>query len=514
MQQLLYTPAVTIKEFIKTYRRGELFYNWIIGPVGSGKTSGIFFKLVYMAGLQAPGADGVRRTRAVVIRNTAPQLKDTTLASWNLWFKDGQAGDWKATEKNFTLRFTVGNTPVECEVLFRPLDTPDDVARVLSLEVTFVIIDEFVQIPREIVEALSARCGRYPAMKDGGATNFGMWGSSNPDTEDVWWYDYLTNNPHVEFVRAGVAEDTNVRRMRRAMLGFDLDKLDDEIERSNITYFVQPSALVPNAENLENLNGGRKFYENLIIGKSAAWVKQFVEAEWGFSIAGTPVVGTFKPEQHVAKGRLNYNPHLPIVVGCDPGLAGSALIFGQQTLDGRLNVLGELVQQGYGAERLIAERLKPYLRFRFPDAEVIIAPDPAANSRSDTDERTIVSVFKKHFNVSVETNNRLPLRLDAIEHFTTKLLASGPALQIDARHCPTLVRALKGGWRWETKPKKGEELKREVDGNAYSHPGDGFGYLARYFYKRTEREMRYGAGTGNKPFVPPRNFGAKSYHFT
>ena len=88
----------------------------------SGKTTGLFFKLAYMAKLQAPGLDGIRRTRAVVVRNTASQLRDTTLASWNYWFKDGQAGTWHATATKFVLRFD----DVECEVLFRPLDTPDD----------------------------------------------------------------------------------------------------------------------------------------------------------------------------------------------------------------------------------------------------------------------------------------------------------------------------------------------------------------------------------------------------
>ncbi len=68
--------------------------------------------------------------------------------SWGYWFKDGQAGQWKATDKNFILRFD----DVECEVMFRPLDTPDDIARVLSLEITFAILDEFVQIPREVIE--------------------------------------------------------------------------------------------------------------------------------------------------------------------------------------------------------------------------------------------------------------------------------------------------------------------------------------------------------------------------
>lgn len=52
----------------------------------SGKTTGLFFKLVYMAMQQAPSPqDGIRRTRAVVVRNTAPQLSDTTLKSWNYW---------------------------------------------------------------------------------------------------------------------------------------------------------------------------------------------------------------------------------------------------------------------------------------------------------------------------------------------------------------------------------------------------------------------------------------------
>ena len=135
-----YTPSKTISEFIQDHRKGALFYDWIVGPVGSAKTTGIFFKLIYMAKLQEPGPDGIRRSRAVIVRNTLPQLRDTTITSWNYWFKEGQAGTWKVTENKFTLRFD----DVECEVLFRPLDTADDVARVLSLEITFALIDEFV----------------------------------------------------------------------------------------------------------------------------------------------------------------------------------------------------------------------------------------------------------------------------------------------------------------------------------------------------------------------------------
>lgn len=467
-----YTPPPTIKEFIKDHRAGELFYDWIVGPVGSGKTTGIFFKLVHMAAQQKPSPDGVRRTRAVIVRNTLPQLRDTTLSSWAYWFKDGQAGQWLATQNKFILKFN----DVECEVLFRPLDTADDVARVLSLEVTFAILDEFVQIPREIVDALSARLGRYPASKDGGATNWGMWGSSNPDTEDNWWFDYLHNSLP-----------------------------------ENARYFVQPSGFSDSAENLMNLPGNAGYYTNQAKGKSEAWIKQFIEAEWGYSAAGKPVVPTFKGDLHIAKSALKYHPTLPLIIGLDPGITGSALIFGQEDLHGRLLVLGELVQSGYGIERLIQEKVRPYIRSRFPDARVTIAPDPAAANRAQTDERAVVDVIKRHYPVKIETNNRLAMRLNAIEHYTTRLTDIGPALLVDAKECPVLVRALKGGWRYVVDTKRDTIKGAEPEKNAYSHPGDAFGYLCRYFHRQSERDARYSVG-GRKPFTPPRQFGS-AYHF-
>jgi hypothetical protein len=485
MATIQYTPPPTIREFVKDYRQGELFYDWIVGPVGSGKTTGIFFKLIYMAKQQAKGPDGIRRTRAVIVRNTMPQLKDTTLSSWNYWFKNGQAGEWKETDKTFILRFD----DVECEVLFRPLDRPEDVARVLSLEVTFAIIDEFVEIPKQIIEALSARCGRYPSKVMGGATNWGMWGSSNPSTEDNWWYDYLHNTEiHVQ---PGESPDS----------------------ARNARYFLQPSGFSSEAENLENLPGGAAYYTNQAKGKSDAWIKQYLEACWGFSIAGKPVVPTFQPELHLSKGALLYNPHLPLIGGFDPGLGGSAMIFGQEDLDGRLIVLGELIQCGYGVSRFIAERLQPYLRRRFPDAEFIIAPDPAAGNRSSNDEKIAVDIFKrKGFTVKIESNNRLPLRLDAIEHFTTRLVNGKPALLIDQAQCPILVRALRGGWRYALD--KNENIKNEnatPEKNPYSHPGDGFGYLCRYFHRQASRNERYVAAGGKPPAY--RNSGAgRSYH--
>lgn len=470
MAAIDYKPPPTVREFITHFIPNKLFYSWIVGPVGSGKTTGDFFKLVYMAKLQEPGPDGIRRTRAVIVRNTLPQLRDTTITSWNYWFKDGEAGTWRASENKFTLRYD----DVECEVLFRPLDTADDVARVLSLEVTFAIIDEFVEIPRAIIDALSARVGRFPSKKDGGATNFGIFGSSNPSTEDNWWYEYLHN----------------------------------ELP-GNARYFIQPSGLSPEAENLENLPPG--YYESAIQGKKDEWVKQYCECVWGFSASGKPVVASFKPDLHLAKKPLLYNPHLPLVFGFDPGLGGTAAIFGQQDLQGRLVVLGEVIAEGVGTQRFITELLKPYIRRRFPEAgDIICAPDPASANRTQTDERAVVDVIRRYFTAKPESNNRLPLRLDAIDHFTTRLVEGGAALLVDEKECPVLVRALRGGWRFAINTKNDEFKGPVPEKNAYSHPADAFGYLARYFHKQSEREMRYGA-TGRRAFSPPKF--TNPYHF-
>jgi hypothetical protein len=503
MSTFEYKPAPTISAFVQDYIPGQLFYDWIVGPFGSSKTTGIFFKLCYMASLQAKGPDGIRRTRAVIVRNTAPQLNDTTINSWFTWFKPGQAGVWEATKKDFTLKFG----DVECEVMFRPLDTAKDIARVLSLEVTFAIIDEFVEIPRAIVDALSARCGRYPSEVDGGCTNWGMWGASNPSTEDNWWHEYLHDGKNV--IQPG--ESNAIEEAAMALIAKTPRR---------IRYFLQPPGLLedgtgnPDAENVQNLPGKTDYYVNQAVGKSEAWINQFLKARWGFSISGKPVVQTFRSELHLSSKPLVYDPALPLIGGYDPGLAGSAMIFGQEDPDGRLLVIGELVQQGYGTERFISERLKPFLRRYFPlldPLDFIAAIDPAGANRSGADEKvTSVEIMKRHYAVSSETNNRLPLRLDAIDYFMTRLINGKPAIQIDAAKCPVLVRALKGGWRY--KLDTSEEVKgNEPEKNSYSHPGDGFGYLCRYYHRQASRNERYARQAPRAPVMRQR-FGPRAYH--
>jgi len=454
MTTIQYTPPPTVKAFIKHYRPGELFIDWIVGPVGSGKTTGIFFKLAYMAQLQKPSPiDGIRRSRCVIVRSTAPQLADTTIKSFNYWFKDGQAGKWGATAKNFLLRYG----DVECEVMFRPLDTPDDVDRVLSLEVTFAIIDEFVQIPREIVEALSARCGRYPPEIEGGATNWGMWGASNPGQESDWWYPML--------------EDQTL--------------LEAGSEPENWEYFKQPSGYSELAENLANLPGKKDYYTALAKGKTAHWIKQFIEVEWGYSMSGKPVFPMFNRDMHVAKQTIRPNPGYQLVIGYDPGLSGSGVILGQYDDSiGQLRILDEFALEDYATDRMIDEKLKPLLRRKYAGFEVMVTADPASSNGDQAKQgQSVMRELRKHFTVAPDTNNKIESRLAPAQYYMMRLVSAGPALLIDPS-CVKLIRALVSGYKYTVL--KGEQRRETPDKNGHSHIADAFTYLCRYVRKGEE----------------------------
>ena len=334
-----------------------------------------------------------------------------------------------------------------------------------------------------------------------------MWGSSNPSTEDNWWFDYLHSDAILKY--SPDPDETLRQKMRYTLKHGSADDM-------NVTYYHQPSAFLDSAENLENLpGGGKKYYGNLVKGKSDTWVKQFIEAQWGFSITGQPVVPQFREDLHVAKRPYTFNKHIKLIIPFDPGIAGSAMLFMQEDYDGRLIVFKELVQEGYGAQRLIEERLMPTLDKDFRGADFVIVPDPASVNRSPTDEGSVLKIVKRYFGnerVDCESNNRFPLRLNAVEHYTSKLIAGVGAVQINRDGCPVLIRALKGGWRYAADVKKDILKGASPDDNPFTHVGDTFGYGCRYYHRGVLRNEKYGqrptahgidANRGVRRYTPP-----------
>ena len=234
MTAITYKAPRTLTRFLDS----EAFVRCVVGPVGSGKSSVCVMEILRRAMEQAPCPDGIRRTRFAVIRNTYSQLRDTTRKTFEEWIPP-DAGTWH--EQSFT--FTIKRGDVDCEVLFRALNRPEDVKKLLSLELTGAYINEAREIPKHVFDVLQTRVGRYPSKAQGGPTWFGIWMDTNPWHKGHWGY-----------------------------------KLFSRERPADYHLFEQPGGRTDAAENVENLPPG--YYARLIAGKEAEWIESYVDGQY------------------------------------------------------------------------------------------------------------------------------------------------------------------------------------------------------------------------------------------
>ena len=454
METTNYTPPPSLIPFFTS----EKFISLIVGPVGSGKTSAAILKIAYHASRMAPCKDGIRRSRCVWIRNTRQQLADTSIPDFLKWYPDGVAGNFEKTNTKFTLRFN----DVECEVLFRGLDDANDVKRLLSLQASFAVMDEFREIHKDIFETMQGRLGRYPdkvlvpprpewgtdakgnpiggCVTEDGKSNAHIWGQTNPPDMETFWEEFINNAPENAYVG------------------------------------IQPSGLSPEADWLEYLP--EDYYENLAKGKSEDWIDVYIHAKFGKTLSGTPVFRAFARDVHVAKEPLNYirSSSFPLIVGMDVGLHPAAVI-GQMTPTGRLVVLHSMSESGMGALRFVRERLKPVLSQRFPGQPAIVILDPAANTRSQTDERTVLEVLKEEgFQVRTAKTNALQPRISAVDSFLTRMIDGKGGIVFDEAYCHGVITALAGKYRYRLK-KNGDAEDSPEKNHPWSDLADSLQYL-------------------------------------
>jgi len=271
-----YTDVKTVKRFALSNDR----IRCIMGPFGSGKSSGCVMEIVRRANMQAPGPDGIRRTRWAVVRNSYGQLKDTTIKTFHDWFPPSVFGEWRVTDHSYIMTKFPG---VHCEVMFRALDRPDQVSNLLSLEVTGAWFNEVREIPRTIIEAMDSRIGRYPSKRDGGATWLGIIMDTNPPDEDSYLY-----------------------------------KMFEKVKPDGWAIFKQPSGLSAHAENLKHLP--TDYYKNLAKGKDEMYTRIYIHGQYGYLVTGKPVFTSFSDNIHVAPHILQPQKGLDVLLGFDFGL--------------------------------------------------------------------------------------------------------------------------------------------------------------------------------------------------
>jgi hypothetical protein len=437
----------TIKKFMQDDSR----IRGVLGPFGSGKSSGMLWEIIKKGHEQAPGKDGIRRTRWAVIRNTFPQLNDTTIKTVLDWFPPIVFGNYRSAAHDYTI---TGFKGVEIELLFRALDKPEHVSNLLSLELTGAWVNEAREVPKAIIDALDGRLDRYPSNRDGGRTWTGMIMDTNPPDDESWWYKM-----------------------------FEVDKPD------NCAIFKQPSGLSPEAENIcapgtvpedypENARPGLSadYYTNMMKGKPKIYVDVYVKGEYGYIKEGKPVYEScYNDDIHVSPVTLVPEKSREIVIAFDFGLTPSA-IFMQATSRGFVKIYDELISDGIGIKQFVRKMVKPLLATKYADFIISVTGDPAGNQRAQTDEKTCFDILREEgFKVTPASSNDLVARTGAVEYFLTNLTDGKGTFQLDPS-CKHLRKGFNSGYSFRRIQGSGERYTEEPAKNFWSHPHDALQY--------------------------------------
>lgn len=423
------------------FHEADDFIRGLMGPIGSGKSVACCAELMKLAHAQQidPNHDNKRRTQFAVIRNTYRELQDTTIRTWHDWFPQN-LGEWRPSDMEH--RIKVGE--LDATFAFRALDRPDDIKKLLSWELTAAWVNEAREVPKAVIDMLQGRVGRFPSMRDGGPTWSGIIMDTNPPDTDHWWY-----------------------------------KVFEEEQPEGWRLFKQPSAMADDAENLENLIPN--YYSRLMNGKDQAWIDVYVHGKYGYVKDGKPVYPEYVQSVHDLREHpsLLRRPGRPytIYMGADYGLTPAA-VFAQKTAAGQYQILSEVVTEDMGAVRF-GKLCAQHLRENYPGCELRAFGDPAGDDRSQVDERTPMQVMRAAGVpiIGAPTNDPV-LRREAVVANLTQLTMTGqPGLVISPR-CPTLRKAMAGGYKFRRMQVVGEERYADrPDKNMYSHVAEALQYL-------------------------------------
>lgn len=453
--ELNYTPPATVRRFMESDQRVRI----VRGPVGSGKSSGMVMELLRRAAQQAPDPkDGKRRSRAVIVRNTMPQLESTSLKTIMELLRP--IAEWEPSKHTVWIR----QNDIETEWILMPLDRPENVQRLLSLDLTFAWLSELRELPVKILQDVLSRCGRYPSMMHGGPSWYGVIGETNSFDEDSDWNKVLEDK-----------------------------ELDGKPLPNTWGYFVQPGARDAGAENRENLVPG--YYEDLIANNSAPWVEQYIDNLIAPSLSGQAVFrSSFKRQFHVANTVLTPVPAAICVCGMDFGRHPAAVLT-QMDARGRILVIDEVVNDNMGVEQFVGSHLKPVLsRPEWQRIPVGVVGDPSGIARGQIGEESVFQALKRlGLSAQPAQTNDIDPRLRAVEKWLLQQREGGGAILVSPK-CEMLIKALASKYRYARKkdgelhplPEKTHPWSDIADALQYAVLGYSGNILARLVKKRRD----------------------------
>lgn len=449
-----FSSVPTIRRFIQSRKK----YKLLKGPIGSGKSSGCVIHLFYSMIEQKPDYRGIRKTRFAIVRNTRPQLNDTTKKTIDYWIPS-ILYEWKESKFTYYFKFKLDDgTSVYSEWILKPLDDEDQIRDLLSLDLTGAWLNEGKEIKEDIFKMLRGRIGRYPPMSEGGPTYSFIIIDTNPPHTEHWIYRLFEVLPR---------EDPSWAELVEA--------------------FHQPSGLSPEAENLPNLP--ENYYQDLLMGQDEDWIRVYIHGEYGYVKHGKPVFSSYKDSVHCASYELKPIDGIPVVIGMDFGLT-PACVFCQLTKEGQLFVIDEIITENtIDLETFIVEILMPKLNseyFRFP---IYIVGDPAGSIRSQLDSRSCFAVLRSYgFEAVPAYTNSLQERIRAVNLYLTRYVEGDKPAFLLSPKCKVLRKALISEYHFRRLKTAGEKYAEIPEKNIYSHVADALQYACLGFQMFSRRK--------------------------
>lgn len=458
-------------ETMWAFMNDPAFVRVIAGAVGSGKSVCCSHELVRLAMEQQPNSRGERKSRALIVRNTADQIAKTARRTFFAWFPPGVWGTWKESEKIYYIKQPLADgTTLDFEVWTMPLDTPQDVQRALSLEITYLWMNEGRELAPEVVDGLLARLKRYPSGPDGTPTRSCAILDTNMPDVDSWLHDKMENPPHNWSV---YTQPPAIFNKTEWVAEYDEDPDPDEalIGYDDAEWWVNP-----HADNVDNLDP--TYYSDIIPGKTEDYISVYLRCRYGRSLSGLPVYDkTFTETFHVAESTVRpiKSADYPVIIGLDFGRTPAAVL-GQRNVKGQVVLLDEVTSENMGIETFLATKLSPLLaQEKFVGCSFVVAPDPAGWFKQQIGEVSPVDVVKHAgFPVVKPATNDPERRIMAVEALLTQQFDGEPALLVSPE-CKQVIKGFKYGYRYKLNRQGYQDSK--PDKNEFSHCHDATQYL-------------------------------------
>lgn len=435
IRRFSYADAPTILDFHDStaYMRG------LMGPFGSGKSSGCVAELFQLGLDQAPSmSDGIRHSRHLVVRNTYRQLKDTTIRTVQDWLPPHFVGSWRQDDLTLIVSNYEGTHQ---EWVFRALDRPDQVENLLSAEYTDAWVNEAREMDFSIIKAIAGRINRYPSRDECGATRACIIMDTNPPDTSSWWYD-------------------NFEKKRR----------------KDWAIFKQPGGRSGQAENRAHL--APDYYVRMADVMDEEEIRVYVDGEYGFIRSGKPVYEDYKDSVHCRPVTLNTN-NKRLYRGWDFGLT-PACILAQQDAGGQLRVWREVVSDRAGIEAFagaVARFCASELGRGWTYEDIA---DPAGDV--PTQVRLDESCFSvmQGMGIDVQPGIQDPtIRQESVRKGLTSMVEGNPLIIIDPA-CERLREGFMGKYHYRrilASDTTGARFNPKPEKNKWSHPHDALQYL-------------------------------------